>query len=437
MAERIAGFPFWPVAFNERGEVVRQSAVDNLLRGIEAEAITDLFIFSHGWNNTAADARDLYQRFFAQVRAVLDARPAPAPQAITAGVVGIIWPSKRWDDEPTLTAHGGAAGLDDAPTDGDLVRGMKPVFRTARQKRALNDLARLLDERPDDPAALDRFQRLMGRLTDTPDATDAEEDNGEAAMIAAEPERVFGHFAASGASATRAGGAAGLGDAIASLWDGAKEALRAATYWEMKKRAGVVGQHGLGPLIGQVAAAQPPLRVHLLGHSFGARVVAFALAGLPDRSGATSPVKSVFLLQGAFSHFAFADALPFDPARGGALAGTAARVDGPLLVSHSRFDDAVGKAYPLASMLSRDDAAAADDLLFQWGAMGHDGAQAVSANEETLGPVGHPYQFVAGAFMNLDGNAIIVGEHPPPDGHGDIFHPEIAWAALAAAGVTT
>src|SRR6266536_1000109 len=127
-------------------------------------------------------------------------------------------------------------------------------------------------------------------------------------------------------------------------------ALRQLTYFEMKKRAGVVGQAGLGPLVGRLAAAAPELRVHLIGHSFGARLVSFTLAGLPDLGAGASPVKSLLLLQGAFSHFAFADALPDDRRRGGALKGMARRVDGPLAASFSVHDLAVGKIYPLASL---------------------------------------------------------------------------------------
>ena len=67
-------------------------------------------------------------------------------------------------------------------------------------------------------------------------------------------------------------------------------------------RAGVVGQAGLGPLVTRLYTAQPALRIHLLGHSFGARVVSFALAGLPDDTGVAepSPIKSLGLIQAAY-----------------------------------------------------------------------------------------------------------------------------------------
>ena len=113
-----------------------------------------------------------------------------------------------------------------------------------------------------------------------------------------------------------------------------------------------------------------------MGHSFGARLVSYALAGLPaGLTGAASPVKSLTLIQGAFSHFTFASTLPFDGSRGGELAGRGARVDGPLLATFTAADRAVGWWYPAASMLARQDNQAADDVTYQWGAMGHDGYQ--------------------------------------------------------------
>jgi hypothetical protein len=200
----------------------------------------------------------------------------------------------------------------------------------------------------------------------------------------------------------------------------------------MKKRAGVVGKQGLGPLLGRIAQADPEVGIHLIGHSFGARLVSFALTGLPPGG---SPVKSLYLLQGAFSHFAFADALPMDRSRGGALEGMAVRVDGPLVASFSVHDTAVGRLYPLASLSSRDDSAGLEDRLFRWGGIGHDGAQAVEATVATLGPVGTAYPFAPGRFVNLDGNGVITRGQPPSGAHSDIFHPELVWAGLAAAGL--
>jgi hypothetical protein len=438
MASEIAGRPHWEVGFDEHGKPDR-AGVDALLAELPGKDLTDLFVFAHGWNNDFRQARRLYQLYFRQVPGLL---AQGGGQAARVGTLGVVWPSKRWADEPEPTGDvdgGAAAGLGDAPAaqappaDAVLVEDLKDVFEGDERRQALDELARLLEERPEDEAALARFQALMKELAGEPDAEPADEDQGELALLTDDPEEVFGRFA-DAVPRSGDGPAAGFGDTFGRLWDGAKEALRQLTYFEMKKRAGVVGKQGLGPLLGRVHQADPDVRIHLIGHSFGARLVSFALAGLPDGD---SPVKSLYLLQGAFSHFAFADALPMDRARGGALKGMAARVDGPLVTSFSVHDTAVGKLYPLASMSSRDDAAGLEDRLYRWGGIGHDGAQAVDATVTALGPVGTGYPFQRGRFVNLDGNAVVNRGGPPSGAHSDIFHPELVWAGLAAAGLVT
>src|ERR687898_1092227 len=307
MASEIAGQPHWEIGFDEHGKAA-QGEVDALLADLPGKDLTDLFVFSHGWNNDRRQARRLYQLYFQQVPGLLG---RGGGQAARVGTLGVVWPSKRWADEPEPTGDGGggggAAGLGDAAAaaapadDPALVEDLKDVFEGDQQRQALDELARLLEERPEDPAALARFQTLMRELAGAPDAEAAGEDQGELALLTDDPEEVFGRFA-DAVPQTGEGGAAGIGDAFGRLWNAAKEALRQLTYFEMKKRAGVVGKDGLGPLLGRIHQAAPRLRIHLIGHSFGARLVSFALAGLPEGPGG-SPVRSLYLLQGAFSHF--------------------------------------------------------------------------------------------------------------------------------------
>ena len=47
----------------------------------------------------------------------------------------------------------------------------------------------------------------------------------------------------------------------------------------MKERAGKVGRGGVNPLLREIRAAAPDLRVHLVGHSFGGRLVTAAAMG--------------------------------------------------------------------------------------------------------------------------------------------------------------
>lgn len=432
MTATIAGFPHWEVEFDETGRLTDPGDQASVAEDVGASQVTDLFVLCHGWNNNRRKARELFSEFFQQMRDVLDQRGAPPDRRI--GTIGVIWPSMRWADEPVGTQVGGAASFEAEPeSEGDLVTELKQVYRDPAQQATLEELARLLEQQPEDYAELERFQRLLADLVPPKDAMDETEEGGSSLLIDGKAEEVF-DLLGDESEISAPAGAAFLGSPLRKLWAGAKEGLRQATYWQMKHRAGEVGTKGLGPLIGAIQRRQPSIRVHLQGHSFGARVVSFALAGLPS-DGGSSPVKSLLLVQGAFSHYAFANQLPHDPARGGALAGMASWVDGPILATHSVHDSAVGRLYPLASMLARQDAAAFEELLERWRAIGHDGAQAVKAKEVELGPVGGRYPFVVGGFVNLNSNDVIREGEGPSGAHSDIFHPEIAWAVLSAAKV--
>jgi pimeloyl-ACP methyl ester carboxylesterase len=438
MADTVSGFPFWKLEFNEDGQPEHAATFDTFISEVRANNLSDLFVFSHGWNNDPPTAMRMYQLFFAEMRKLLDDPNTPKRRAATIGTAGIIWPSIRWPEEEASASTGGAASLNSSE-ERNLFEELKKVFKTEQQCRILDELALMLERKQRSEAALKQFKVKLGQLIQAPRVNQSSQDNLEQRGVLANDDNwreVFDALADEEPSEQSPGGAAGLGDMFSRLWSGATGALRNVTYWQMKERAGVVGMRGLGPLIGRLHEAAADLRVHLLGHSFGARLVSYALAGLPNRpAGAKSPVKSLFLLQGAFSHFAFADALPFDRTRKGDLAGMGSRVDGPLLTTHSLKDLAVGAAYPLASVVAGQDAADQADILFRWGSMGHDGAQAVNAKQVQLAKAGTAYEFETGKWQNLDGNKVIIAGGPPSGAHSDIIHPHTAWATLAAAGI--
>lgn len=487
VAGEIEGYPYWEVAFDANGTVRFRDVVDAMLNELPAAGLTDLFVFAHGWNNDANEARSRYRQFFAEVRKVLAPDAGlPVRRSAAIGVLGAIWPSKRWADEDLDVPYGAAAGLADAAFDPALVTGLKDIFDTPRQRDALDTLAGLLQLHPADPRALQAFHDALALLGDEPDAADDPEDHAEAALLlpeaadaagiaapmpAAVPrparaeqiQELFDRFGSFSLALTSGGSeaAAGVPDFFTKQWLGAKEVLRAFTYYQMKRRAGPVGAAGLGPLLAQVHAAQPDLNLHLIGHSFGARLVSFAVKawGATPAYGGTraarrpSPVTSLFLLQGAFSHYAFADALPHDPARSGALAGLPPLVDGPITVTYTGDDWALSVWYPLASMARRDDASggvAFDEHLFdrRWLAMGHDGARQVGETPIRMPPmVGRVLDgttgeklkldkpYLAARVFNLDAHDLIKVKRFPMGAHSDIFYPNLAWLLLAFAGI--
>ena len=418
----INGLAYYEVDFNADGtpNTATGSGDGGLPAAVAKGGITDLFVLSHGWNNGVDSARDLYQAMFTLLADQL------GTQLSSSAAVGVIWPSLLFpDDDP-----------DNAPavpsTGAQLAAALTPAF--PQQQQQLATMGQLLDQQPQDPAALNQFHQLAtGLVTTKPQGV---EDTGEAALLTADTATAFGHAAAMAPHATTA--AQGIGNPFTGLWSGAREVLRTMSYYEMKNRAGVVGQNGLGPLLASLSGPDGPPRIHLMGHSFGARLVSYTLAGLPaNRTGSASPVKSLTLIQGAFSHFTFASSLMFDPSRAGGLAADGSRVDGPLLATFSAADRAVGWWYPAASMLAGQDSESAADLVFRWGAMGHDGYQQnPTPTALLLAPQGKPYEFRPGGFYSLDANAVICANQSAFSGaHSDIRHPEVLWAVVSAAGL--
>ncbi|MFC6606649.1 hypothetical protein ACFQFC_06240 [Amorphoplanes digitatis] len=303
MTDSIAGLPFWEITFDADGDPDGPGR-DALLAEVPARGITDLFVFSHGWNNERRTARRLYNGFFGLLAGQLRATPADPP--VVAGLAGVVWPSKRWSDEPipdfgpatAAALPGAAAATEVAPAPADAssptldkqtLDDLRDTFPAAT--RALDRMAALLETEPTD-AALAEFHSLLAEFTAASGAAqDDGEGDGAAAgprMLVDAPERLFERYRDALRDAGveipgGSGGAAGLGDRLKGAWNGAKEALRQATYWEMKNRSGVVGRDGLGPALAALHGAAPGLRVHLIGHSFGARLVSYALAGLPGR----------------------------------------------------------------------------------------------------------------------------------------------------------
>ncbi|MGW2396204.1 serine-threonine protein kinase [Kitasatospora sp. NPDC001664] len=417
MAAPIAGLPYWELRFDSDGTLL---ADDGLVADLPGSGVRELFVFSHGWNTSDAGARALYAYTFGELARQLAAF-APSWQG-KVGVAGVYWPSLLFPEDAPDTPS-------DPSTPAELAAALGPAFAPAEQDK-LAAVTALLEQQPESAEQLSRCHQLVSGLVTSPAL--AGEDSGQQAVLDRPTGEVFSALAG---LSSEPGDAQGLPNPFKVLWHGAREALRTASYYEMKNRAGVVGRDGLGPLLGSCAhatAARGGLRVHLIGHSFGARLVSFALPGLPEGIG--SPVASLLLVQGAFSHFSFAAPIPVDTGHNGFLAPYFDRVAGPLLSTFSLGDRAVGWWYPAASLLNNEDGQAASDLTYRWGGMGHDGFQQGGAEQFDLRPAGQPYPLRAGHFYRLRGDEVIKEDQSPFSGaHSDIRHPEVVWAALAGA----
>jgi hypothetical protein len=138
-------------------------------------------------------------------------------------------------------------------------------------------------------------------------------------------------------------------------------------------------------------------------------------------------VDSLTLMQGAFSHFAFA--VSYDGMHDGFYRRVEAdpvRVRGVTAITFTAKDLAVGLAYPLASRIARQIAAALGDANDPYGGLGRNGAQKTPGTQVvTLKGVADSYSFVARGIYNLDSNAVI-------GGHSDLGHDEVAYALISA-----
>ena len=92
----VAGFPNFEVQFSKDGAVNTPSDLDDAVGFVKDKGLTDLFAFSHGWNNDMDDARALVANFFAKVRNVLDAGAVAGLGGRTFGVLTVLWPSKKF-----------------------------------------------------------------------------------------------------------------------------------------------------------------------------------------------------------------------------------------------------------------------------------------------------------------------------------------------------
>src|SRR5262249_35642322 len=100
------------------------------------------------------------------------------------------------------------------------------------------------------------------------------------------------------------GGAASFRDVLGGIKSGFLHLLNYTTYFLMKARAGRIGVKGLTPILQNLRDNRPDLKIHMVGHSFGCRLTAAAINGLPEDE--KYRPDTVLLLQGAFSHNGFA-----------------------------------------------------------------------------------------------------------------------------------
>jgi alpha/beta hydrolase family protein len=316
---------------------------------------------------------------------------------------------------------------------------MKGLFSSDADKKLLNEAIDLVGELNDKATARAKFVEKIRSLLD-PSAADRED--ASTSFFQSEPDELMESLKLKIKSSTRQESTEGdavtaalpagsaqlaLDDVVAAenvlsgFFNSALNLLNYTTYFEMKTRAGTIGKKGVAPFIDRLPSSIEA--IHLIGHSFGGRVVTAAAA-----NSTTPRIRSMTLLQAAFSHNGFSKK------KNGFFRAVVEqkRVNGPILITHSILDRAVGVAYPLASRINQDDRLALGDRNDPFGAIGRNGAQQmedteVDALETLLRPAtdAQSYKFKQPLIFNLNGDTLITN-------HGDVTNEAIVFAVLSA-----
>ncbi len=422
----LSGFPSAEIEFDRDAKVI--GGLDEVLALAKGE-FTDVIFMSHGWNNDAREARELYKLLAASMRELLNQDRVPALRDRKIALVGIIWPSKKFADEQGNV--GGAAGVGsgiEMAVITDQINDLRTLYPDPESQQTLDTLVDLVPQLEDSRTARKKFADELRSLLDQ-DAADDEDASNE--FFAADGGELMDELKkpllmpGPPAGGTGAGGAAGFGDLLSGPLGAAKKLLNFTTFFEMKARAGEIGARGVAPVIAQIRQSRPELNVHLLGHSFGARLVSAAAKHLPQDS-----VGTVSLLQGAFSHHGFAR--DFEPGKHGFFRSVIDNktVRGPVVITKTANDKAVGFAYAVASRISNDAAAGVGDAGDKFGGIGRNGA--VKTTEAIYGEllaVGDKYTFKPRALHNLLADKFIAD-------HSAVKGVQVAYAVLSAIAST-
>ena len=317
----LEGFPYFEVEFNKKGQVFDPGQVKALSDFLAQGGVSDLFVISHGWNNDMADARDLYKRFFTCMRQVLDSGEVAGVNTRKFAIMAVLWPSAKFADKELIASGAASAG---SPITNDLLRGqledMKAVFNTPKARATLDKAKLLVPKLEDSKKARTEFADLLRSILpkkaspDVDAASDFSKLPGDeiiqrlskpAPVTLPKPATGGGATMIGGAATTSGGGAAGMDNSLAGSNGACAHLLNLTTYYQMKERSGLVGSTGVNQVLTSIRNQNPNIKLHLIGHSFGGRLVTAAAAGSENQP--PVQVDTLTLLQAAFSHYGFSE----------------------------------------------------------------------------------------------------------------------------------
>lgn len=325
--------PLHVVRFDQDGACVSPAARAAFLDDAITGDYTHVLVMAHGWNNSWGKALHRFTTLGAGTLALtVDGQPRPMRPL----VLGLFWPSIwitwPWESGPALAAQ-------DPNEIADALALLPPTPR-ARLREALSAPALGAGE----------AHKLASVAAETLPSDDLTGD-----PVPPDPTVVLGAWSAVSAPALapvqpRFGTAtkhhAGEPDSAAWLLD-PRDLVRLVSVWTMKDRADLVGRADVARLLDDLIA-KTSAPVHLVGHSYGCRLLMSAIASMASEQRLTS----LLLLQPAVNYLCFAHRLPSGGT--GGYRPVLQRLRQPLLTTYSRNDRALTSFFHLALKRRRD-----------------------------------------------------------------------------------
>jgi len=391
------------LAVDEEGKPRNANRIKELAKEAKAADATDIYILSHGWNTGAAEAGPEYESRLQVTQKVAAEYAKLRPNPYKPFLIGIVWPSKAWDSG---AAAEGAGEVSLTPANIAALEESFPRNKVKASERAadLKTITELAEKKKAELTPADRSTayKLFRKYSIDPAKMKYPED--------IDSNNLFDGPVPEGATLPEG--------ALPSIGDMA----RVFTFWQMKKRAGIVGENGVASLLGELASATQA-RLHLFGHSFGSKVVLSA-ALVHSKKPQARKVNTVVLLQGAISYQAFARQVTgINPPRPGGYRQVLKAVKGPIIATFSKNDKELNRYYPLGAGWARQrgELEAGPGKYSALGAVGFDGEPPTD-----MKAVGIDYRFTdEPKLYSIKASAYIPG-------HSDISDPAVAWLEWAA-----
>jgi hypothetical protein len=444
--------PLYLITFDKQGRCQSPLTLASLLEQVDTGGYTDVHVFSHGWNNVFREAVGLYRSFFGHYFSQRDRRGLNDPKRYRPLAVGIVWPSTLlvlpWESTPKIAAVAPSPGWDDDQAAADrealedvagavLPSDLQRLYEFAERGATLNpaearELANIL---------LPIYRQVAGSEEASPEIVDADSGDVPKDVTAEQLLALWQELSPGGDSDHREPGFApddrsaptsGAPMATEPLtagflsWLDPRGPIRVASVLQMKDRAGTVGTRGVGPLLIQKLLAMKKARIHLIGHSYGAKVILSSLCCQP----VSAPAASLLLLEPAISYLCFGQGIDGKSLNGG-YRDALNRVEQPILSTFSASDIPLRKLFHLAVIRGSDwgEQRIAGLPPSKFAALGGFGPGGLKAGEgKTIEMLAPPAKYPSGeAGVRVYG---VDGSRGQIKGHGNVATEFTAWAHL-------